>query len=262
LGYCPGHICPQAHAWLIPSLLNARFRGRRSGHHFKRYRRLLLLLPLSGNSPSNHPYDTLSSPCEVLKPETTDRHFRVGSPQVPFIYDDPSSQSLRQGEILAGILEQRQASPETIADDDYSVSLIEHPWVIALSPDCDLAQDHRFRTENNLTHPSILPHIILCDLNEESEIRGRAPGTEIWRRFVQNQDERYHHLPSAQVAASSRTLPDLYLDFKKPFTFPLDILYDAIGRGSVQRVALVPAPYIHDVVHRFYTFLSRVALPD
>jgi hypothetical protein len=182
---------------------------------------------------------------------------------VVFIYDQPPTDSLRQGEILAGIWEQRQTSLTPTVDDEYSESLgIEHPWVITLSQDCDLAQDYRFRNENKLDHPSILPHIILCDLNEESEIRGRAEGSDLWRRIQQNQDERYHHLSAADVALSTRSLPNLYLDFKKPFTFPLAVLYDAINAPSVERVALLPAPYIHHLVHRFHAFLSRVALPD
>jgi hypothetical protein len=30
----------------------------------------------------------------------------------------------------------------------------------------------------------------------------------------------------------------------------------------VQRVAIMPPIYMHDLMHRFYGFLSRVGLPD
>ena len=43
---------------------------------------------------------------------------------------------------------------------------------------------------------------------------------------------------------------------------PTDRLYDGILAGNVERVALLPDYYIHHLIHRFYSFLSRVALPD
>ena len=52
-----------------------------------------------------------------------------------------------------------------------------------------------------------------------------------------------------------------YLDFKKVTALPTNALYEGVLSGKTERVALIPEYYIHDLIHRFYGFLSRVALP-
>lgn len=57
-------------------------------------------------------------------------------------------------------------------------------------------------------------------------------------------------------------LPALVADFKKFLAFSVPGLYLAIQAGHIDRVALVPPVYVHDLMHRFFGFLSRVGLPD
>jgi hypothetical protein len=111
---------------------------------------------------------------------------------------------------------------------------------------------------------ALISHVILCDVYELSKIRNLVPpGKDIWKRIEQNQDERYHHLKPAQVEDMPVSqLPDLYLDFKKVFGIATETLYEGLRIGTIRRVALVPPIYIHDLIHRFYGFLSRVALPE
>ena len=146
--------------------------------------------------------------------------------------------------------------------------------MIVLTADCDLLQDFKARfagdkpqdqcpPESFESHPASLLDVLLCDVYEEAQIRGRIQGSDIWRRVKQNQDERYHCFASADVGdPTRRRLPDLYLDFKKALTLPTDSLYEGLRNKGVERVAVVPPIYLHDLMHRFYGFLSRVGVPD
>ena len=54
----------------------------------------------------------------------------------------------------------------------------------------------------------------------------------------------------------------LFLDFKKSMTLPASNLYEGIRNGELRRGAVIPPIYVHDLVQRFYSFMSRVGLPD
>ena len=66
----------------------------------------------------------------------------------------------------------------------------------------------------------------------------------------------------AESVEARPALPDLFLDFKKALALPTALLYQVAQEGTVERVAIVPPIYLHDLIHRFYNFLSRVAVPD
>lgn len=197
---------------------------------------------------------------------------------MPLRYDvPPSSGALSQGEILAGIWEHRPLEPPVQLPEDAPIAVesVHHPLVIVVSSACDLEQDFKVRlptrpgeghgmSEDELgRHPAIIPHVLFCDVYQEPDIRGRIAGSDIWRRIRGNQDERYHHLQSAPVGDPAREqLPDVYLDFRKTLALPTRRVYEGIQRDAITRVAVVPPLYIHDLIHRFYAFHSRVGLPD
>ena len=146
--------------------------------------------------------------------------------------------------------------------------------MIVMTADCDLEQDFNARfpegsaadkgaeTAVEKGHPSLVPHVLLCEVYELGEIRARVGASDLWKRMQQNQDERYHHLPPARIGDQPvNGFPDLYLDFKKTVALPTENLYLAVAQG-VRRLALVTPIYIHDLMHRFYGFLSRVGVPD
>jgi hypothetical protein len=147
--------------------------------------------------------------------------------------------------------------------------------MVILSPDCDLEQDFnsRFHDERDnvnpdpvareIEEPHRLPYVLLCDVYERDQIRPRFTGMkDVWRRLEKNQDERYHHFAEAPLSGTDPPvmLPGFYLDFKI-LTLATQRLYEAIGAG-VKREAVVPPIYLHDLVHRFYSFHSRVGIPD
>ncbi len=192
---------------------------------------------------------------------------------MPFSYEPPpDSGPLRQGEILANVWEHRASHHASAPDDDRDavVHSFLHPRVIVMTADCDLDQDFNVRfSDGRLEEPlevfkrdygdsALLPHLLLCDLYDESEIRSKiARGSEVWRRILQNQNERYHHLNGGVW-----WLPNLYLDFKKTLAIPTESTYLALGAAGTRRLAVVPPVYIHDLMHRFFGFLSRVGLPE
>lgn len=192
---------------------------------------------------------------------------------MPFEYIDPSVPGpLRQGEILSDVWEHRAEYPPIRLDEgtDVNIQPISHPRLIVMSQDCDLVQDFEARRKLNELQQSeeterevarLLPHILLCELYERDEIRSRFQ-SDLWRRVTQNQDERYHCLPAAPLANEKGRLSEFFLDFKKILCLPTDRLYEGLESTQIGRVAVVPPIYLHDLIHRFYSFHSRVALPE
>jgi hypothetical protein len=192
------------------------------------------------------------------------------------IYQSPrGSEPLRQGEILGPLWDHQAAAPPIELPRGQSVAIgsSPHPLRVILSPDCDLLWDFEARFavldpehDEELPfeqHPDSVAHVLVCDLFSHAQMRPRFKGQRgTWRRVDQNQDERYHRLDAAPVADSGLVLHHLYLDFKKVTAVPTSALYEGILLGDVKRLALIPDVWVHDLIHRFYGFLSRVAIPD
>ena len=187
----------------------------------------------------------------------------------------PSSGALRQGEILSEVWEYRVDFPSVKLPSHYTVQPIEYPRLIVMAADCDLLWDYESRQRigrnevDESNENSILPHILLCRAYEQAEIRNTRPtiNSSIWQRISKNQDERYHHLNAADVGGDpTNNLPDLYLDFKKSLSIPTSHIYSGMESSDessrINRIAIVPPIYVHDMMHRFYGFLSRVGTPD
>jgi hypothetical protein len=195
---------------------------------------------------------------------------------VPFAYDPPpAAGAIRQGEVLAGVWEYRLLVTGPAREGPYPVRSIEHPLVIALTADCDLAQDFTARSRDpgarstqlsaaaDETDSALVPYTLFCDLYMAEALRSRVSGSDVWRRIRQNQDERYHTLVARPIWDQQITdNREIIMDFKKLFAIPTGGLYQNITAGHIHRLALVPPVYLHDLMHRFYGFLSRVGLPD
>jgi hypothetical protein len=188
----------------------------------------------------------------------------------------PANGALRQGELLASVWEHQPLFPPKPIPTGRGVRVesVLHALAVVLSPDCDLLWDYEMRFLSFLTedpakvldveqHPATVTHVLLCDAYSHDAFRPRFKGSkDLWRRVDQNQDERYHHLTAAGVADSDLRLHDLYLDFKKVVAVRTDQMYDGLLGDHIERIALLPPYYLHDIIHRFYGFLSRVAVPD
>jgi hypothetical protein len=188
---------------------------------------------------------------------------------VPFKYESPSAGHLCQGEILRDVVEHRDECPLLGTDENHihSVQPFRHPLMIVLSQVCDLEQDWHTREGKsdppNESSSAVMPHLLLCDLFDKDGLRTvhNELNIRLFERIEKNQNERFHYFISAPIEGSQSTLPGLYLDFKKVYGLPTHNLYAGIAASGISRVAVVPPIYLHDLIHRFFGFQSRVGVP-
>lgn len=179
-----------------------------------------------------------------------------------------STGPIRQGEVLGPIINHQVIFPPRRIPKSTEVIVDSRrvDLAVALSPDCDLTRDHEMRfmdweTIGDAAHG--IDHILICQLQGRSELRTRFHGkSDLWDRVDGNHDRRYHHIPGAQISESGIYLHSFFIDFKKVISIPTEDLYDGVLAGDIERIALLPDYYVHHLIHRFYGFLSRVALPD
>jgi len=173
---------------------------------------------------------------------------------------------LRQAEIISDLVQVRQSFASLPSQAGPEIEIIRHPYALVLTQDCDLEQDFALRFGNPEQPPppeKLLPNILLCEVATLGELRDRTPkGSDIWRRVVDNRDERYHLLERVEPPADAlgQGLPALGIDFKRCFTVPTDELYFRVRSGAKRRCRL-NSPYLEHLSSRFSSFLSRVALP-
>lgn len=184
---------------------------------------------------------------------------------------------VHQGDIFReiGVIEFLYQRPES-----WVISKINFPFIIVLSQDCDLEQDHSFRKsqtlrqdnppdgpEDDKTQDKVLlstlvaplynvehvyegDHLKHLGLRMQKIYKNKTPG----KLLRQNQTQRYHFLsfPDSEV-------PDSVVDFKHFFTVNLLYLHNLRRTNFVCRLS---PPYREDVNQRFAAFLGRIGLPS
>ena len=170
---------------------------------------------------------------------------------------------LRQGSVVVGLIQTRQRL-ETIGAADALVLDEEiHPYALVLTQDCDLERDFE-RRGGKSGAGSPLANVLLCEATTTVLLKGNLPqGKDIWKRVIQNKDERYQCLENvpAEYDVAAQGIAALGIDFKRYFTISTDEIYRRIELGqAVCRCRLV-TPYVEHFVSRFYYFQSRIALP-
>jgi hypothetical protein len=163
---------------------------------------------------------------------------------------------------------------EVQSGEETRIRPVRHELTVVMTADCDLLWDFnaRFPTDESKealgpeapdheNSPVAVPHVLVCEAYAEGDARGRVRESRLFKLMQQNRDERYHHFPTAPIADTAEVLADVYMDFKKSLAIPTTQLYEGIRVGDVQRKATVPPVYRHDLMHRFYGYLSRVAVP-
>lgn len=182
-----------------------------------------------------------------------------------FNYLSYNSPNLRQGEIVSNLFELKLQIPDrsTIDAENEKFAPIVHPFVIVVSQDCDLEQDHGARL-GTVASDKLLTHVLVCALftQDELEDRNGIKGSARWKRVRQNQDERYHCLSEAPIEGTKNILPELIADFKTTFSLATDYFYWLVSSGQATREAALSSPYVEDFMHRIYSFLGRVATPE
>lgn len=194
---------------------------------------------------------------------------------MPFRYlSSPAEATFRQGEIICNLLEVSPAPShiEQLYDETKAPHVIRrtHPMAVIISQDCDLYWDWKARAlpeqvkKDKQDESKLLSHLQFCELFKKEDIRcSRSFNSTLWERVTSGQDERYHQFNPAPIGDSkSEELPNLYADFKRTFSLPVDYAYWLISCDFASRKALIPETYLRDFIQRLFSYLSRVAIPD
>jgi hypothetical protein len=175
--------------------------------------------------------------------------------------------------------DERVCQGDVLRDVEYVEHVLEHegilevskicfPFVIVLTQDCDLEQDHTFRTQSKQTQDKWLISVLVAPLyNAEHVFSGEhlldiGIKSEPMNRkktdghlLMQNEKPRYHFL---EFPNDVPIVPSI-VDFKHYFSVPVMYLREL---KKTNFVCTVSELYREDLSQRFAAFLSRIGLPD
>jgi hypothetical protein len=178
-----------------------------------------------------------------------------------------NSSSLRQGEILTGVIQYKPVVSELLQEDrELSFDPVLHPYSIVVTQDCDLDWDYRARQTQNSQPSKLLNSVILCEISTARELRDTADdmNSSAWKLVVSHRHERYYFFEKIppSLETEQKGLPELTADFKKIFGIDGATLYHQIELGKVKRRAVLANPYLEHFSRRYHNFHGRVALPS
>ena len=151
---------------------------------------------------------------------------------------------------------------------DTETSKILFPLVIVLTQDCDLKQDHAFRspdTEKKTQDKYLLSVLVAPMYNAEHVFKGTHLSALGWHMepikktvfknyLVTNQRARYHCLEFPKEISIGPSV----IDFKHYFSVNVLYLKTIKKTNFICKVAEL---YREDISQRFSSFLSRIGLP-
>ena len=152
------------------------------------------------------------------------------------------------------------------SSDDYDVISNTYPYVVLITQECDLEQDHQNRNSAGDKHDKYLQSLLVCPAYQ-AEIFKRGEhldqfslkmekwNSDRFRLIKRQMNERYHFLEND----INLQIPNLVIDFKHYFTIPTETLYHI--RGKKYLASLRPL-FREELSHRFSFFLSRIGLPE
>lgn len=154
-------------------------------------------------------------------------------------------------------------------DGNIEVSKVVFPYVVVLTQDCDLAQDHTFRWSEkgkpnqdkwlfsvlvaplyNLEQIFSGEHLSELNMAMSTISRKKTPG----KNLLQNETARYHYLEFPQDVS----LVPSVVDFKHYFSVNVVQLKQQKAEKFVCQVGEL---YRENLSHRFSSYLSRIGLP-
>lgn len=173
--------------------------------------------------------------------------------------------SLRQGEILTGIIQYKPVVSElSLESQELTFTPILHPYAIVVTQDCDLDWDFKARKiSDNST--KLLNSVILCEIGTAEVIRSTdGMNRKEWELVVAHRHERFYFFEkiSPECEVEQEGLPELTADFKKVFGIDAATLYRQIELDIVKRRTVLASPYLEHFSRRYYSFHGRVALPS
>lgn len=176
----------------------------------------------------------------------------------------------RQGDVLRDVTIVEWAAEVEDAPDDERFQIMDRvlPYLVVLSQDCDLEQDHKNRADKkSASHDKFLQSILVCPAYREAGFRAGSHLEELgltmmrinsdkFKRIRGNQEYRYHYLPPNRALQ----VPELIIDFKHYFTGPRDLIYDEYRKKHY--LATLEVLFREDLSCRFAQYLSRIGLPE
>jgi hypothetical protein len=141
------------------------------------------------------------------------------------------------------------------------VEPLVHPYSVILTQDCDLLRDYESRNGGS-SRP--LSSALLYIAEPAKDVKGAIGGSDLWKRVIANNNERYHLL--SQVPQESDLLgqgvPNLLLDFREFFTLSPVEIYRQCSVGQAQRRCRLEMPYREHLQSRAAFYFQRVMLPE
>jgi hypothetical protein len=172
---------------------------------------------------------------------------------------------LRQGDILRDVY---WVEYVTERSGMIEVARVVFPLAIVLTQDCDLEQDHLYRTKNHSTQDKWLISVLMAPLyNVEHVYQGehltelgirmeRVPKSGSTGNFLRNNERpRYHYL---EFEEDVPIVPSV-IDFKHYFSATVMYL---VGLKPTAYVCSVDPLFREDIAQRFAAYLARVGLPE
>ena len=153
-------------------------------------------------------------------------------------------------------------------DNKIKISKIIFPYVIILTQDCDLEQDHSDRSiVGKADHNKYLFSVLVAPLYNVMHVRDGTHLKELGMTmqhinsskasFIKNNEiSRYHYL---EFNPSEVQLPPLVIDFKHYFSVNVEYLKERIATHWVCKIAEL---HRENVCQRFGAFLARIGLPN
>ncbi len=150
-------------------------------------------------------------------------------------------------------------------------SLLDMPYSIAMSQECDLVQDNYARVTDLSEKPApddkVLPSVLICPGYQASLFRAGkhlaglrktmlSYSGKPWAVIKNNSNPRFHFMcqwPPLQV-------PELVVDFKHFQTISTEVLRNVYG-GPEHHIARLACPYREELSQRFASFLARIGVP-
>jgi hypothetical protein len=174
---------------------------------------------------------------------------------------------LRQGELLSTVEQYVVHLAEASSHSPVGVERVTHPFAVILTQDCDLAQDFNVRSAtSNPDRRPLIPGVLMCEVDLARNLKGDpariAPGSDIWKRIIQNKDERFQYLRGLEASrdALGTGAEPLLVDFKRSFIVETAMLYEQLKKATRRR-AVLTSPYREQLSYRHACYIARVALP-
>ncbi len=149
-----------------------------------------------------------------------------------------------------------------------SATIINYPYAVVLTQDCDLEQDVSNRnapSENRNNEDKYIHDVLLCpafvaeqlragEHLESLGIKGQIWNSDLWKHMKRNENKRFHFLKKDQT----KKINDIILDFKQYFTLSRDELYT---HKDTKYLTSIRDMFREDLSLRFAQYLSRIGLP-